>query len=164
MASEETNLDREKLILMLDELVRILDTVIFKRQGPLPRDLEGPIREAWVDFNDNHRERVFNAVREMNVDALAHAGLTGVQLEVKRRGFFAASERWRRRRNVKQTGLFGARRRYWRSLVLKELQNALGWGNIWLRSLTSVIKVSEILVEMKEVVEKALDMTNEEEK
>jgi hypothetical protein len=164
VAYEETNVrDRETLFRMLLELIRILNAVILERQASLPRELEESILEAWIDFHTNHRERVFNALREVNMNALANVGLTGVQLQVKERGFLTASERWWRRKQSNPPGFFGRSRRWWRRRVLKELQNALGWANIWLRSLTSVIQVSEILVEMKEVVEKALDMTNEDE-
>jgi hypothetical protein len=145
MADEEANLnDRDKLISMLEELIRILNAVILEQAAPLPGELAEPIRAAWLDFDENYRNRVFAALREVSMEELEAVGLTGVQLEVKRVGFWGASGRW------------------WRKRILKELQNVLGWANIWLKSLKGILKVSEILVELKEVVEKALDMINEE--
>ena len=145
MSDETVNLpDREKLTVMLRELIRILDLVILENLVPLREDLRPAIKAAWLDFRERHEQSILVQVREAPLESLEIAGLTGTQLEVKRRGFFSAVNR------------------FWERAILRELQNVLGWANIWLRSLTAVVSVNEILVELKEVVEKALENLNEE--
>jgi hypothetical protein len=159
MAENETNLsDRQELFRMLRELIRILDLVIYERYARIPEELLQPLRVAWDDFHERHQNRIFKALeaapefdnelsgeqRERGLMSLEGVGLTGPHLQVKSLGFWNASRRYILRR------------------ALKELQNFLGWADIWLESLTKVIKVSEILVELKKVIEKALDMLNEE--
>jgi hypothetical protein len=156
--NESISNNRQELFALLRELIQILDGVIYENNPPLPVDLRGPMREAWADFHERHQNRIFAALevapeydeqltaadRELGRMSLEGVGLTGPHLLVKSRGFR------------------GATRRYILHRVLKELQNLLAWGDIWLESLTRVIQVSEILVELKQVIEKALDMLNEE--
>ena len=156
--NESSFRDRQELFRMLRELIRILDLLIYERAARIPEELEEPLRVAWTDFHERHSNRIFNALetapaldselsesdRERGRMSLEGVGLTGAHLEVKSRGFWGASRRYFLRRG------------------LKELQNLLGWADIWLESLTSVIHVSDILVELKQVIEKALEMSNEE--
>ena len=159
MAENESNLsDRQQLFKMLRELINILDLVIYERTPPLSPEIQEPLRDAWADFHERHESAIFNALetapefdeeltetdRERGRLSLEGVGLTGPHLRVKANGFW------------------GAGRRYVLRRALKELQNLLGWADIWLESLTKVIHVSEILVELKQVIEKALDMLNEE--
>lgn len=154
MADDESNLNsREELVAMLRELIRILDLVIYEQAVPLPQDLQETIHTAWDNFHERHQDRIFAALeaapqfdeelsesdRERGQMSLEGVGLTSPHLQMKSRGFWGAR------------GRFIARR------ALKELQSLLGWADIWLESLTSVITVSEILVELKKVIEKALE-------
>jgi len=99
---------------------------------------------AWSDFRKQHERDVLVAIENADKIDLAAAGLTDNNLELKFRGFRSA-----RKRFIVRGGL-------------KALKEALGWANVWLPSLTSVIKVSEILKEIKEAIEKALGYLDRE--
>jgi len=148
MAENETNLDdRAQLFEMLRHLIYVLDLIIREREQELPEDLREPLERAWTDFRERHEGRIYNALETVPLTieeakgrrSLEAVGLTGPHLEVKARGFWGAS------------------RRYFAKRALEELQDLLAWADIWLESLSSAIGVSEILVELKKVVEKALD-------
>ena len=148
MADNETNLnDRAQLFEMLRHLIYVLDLIIREREHELPEELREPLERAWIDFRERHESRIYNALETIPLTieeggrgpSLESVGLTGPHLEVKSRGFWGTS------------------RRYFAKRALEELQDFLAWADIWLESLSSAIGVSEILVELKKVVEKALD-------
>ena len=130
--------DLDKLTAMTNSLVQILDSVVTAREVLFPQELREPIELSWSEFNERHREAILDAIRAADDNDLASAGLTASNLELKFRGFRSA-----RKRFIVRGGL-------------KALKEALGWANVWLPSLTSVIKVSEILKEIKEAIEKVL--------
>jgi hypothetical protein len=153
MADNESNLnDRQKLFSMLRHLIEVLDAIILEREVEIPEDLREPLERAWRDFHERHEARIFNALEvapltdadSRGTISLEAVGLTGPHLEVKSRGFWNASKR------------------YFEHRVLKALLDFLRWADIWLESLKSVIPVSDILVELKKVIEEALGMSKEE--
>ncbi|MBI2871138.1 MAG: hypothetical protein HYY14_05440 [Candidatus Omnitrophica bacterium] len=132
--------DREDLADAVEELGAVLKNVVFDRPHLVLADVLGELREAWERASAAVRS-VVTSLRAGGLDLeekLATAGLLGSSLRAKLRGFKAALARWRA----------GA--------TTGTLLRVLGWGNVFLGSLASVLPGAEVLKEYKEAVEQSV--------
>ena len=123
----------------LKEVEELIDHSLEQRATLIPRDLQSPFVDAWPDAKESLRTMRRELLTIYNIDErLTRAGLTGPQLALKLIGFqralAALHDNWERR----------------------PLWRTLGWANIILGSLASVLPGGEAIKEYKEALERAV--------
>lgn len=141
--------DDQTLVDFLDSLQGLLSGCV--RGEPfriLPEHLMTSAKIAWDEVQQiaKHTRDWLIALRQVSETsieaALSMVGLTGEQLQLKLKGYFAAVARGYRR--VLNS-------------YIRWLKECLRWANIILGSLSKVFAACEPLKEFKEVIEAALD-------
>lgn len=137
--------DQTDLRDFLDETEALLTEIIDRRSEFIPGELQPYFVDAWPEV----RASISTAkgdlfTRSVVADRLPSAGLSGKQLALKLVAF---------RRSVDALKLGGWSRRL--------LKRVLGWLNIILGSLASVLPGVDAIKEFKEAIENALDEKEE---
>jgi hypothetical protein len=130
--------DRDRLCVFIDDVVYVLDETVKAQNILFPDSFRANLNDAWGNVS-SRIDQIKNDIRNTNTTTdrqLEAAGLTGAQLNLKLDGFGAAFGNWK----VKAG--------------LKLLRRVLSWANVILGSLSFV---AEVLKEIKEAIEKALE-------
>jgi len=132
--------EQDRLSEFLQQVERLLFSIVADGIGVLPPHLQEPARNAWHDV----QSRLSDLQEQLKLDEglrprLAVAGLTGANLDFKLRGFDHA------------------RRRYSATPVPRWLKPVLKWINILLGSLATVMPGAELVKEYKDAIEQGID-------
>jgi hypothetical protein len=135
--------DRRALANFLSEVQVLLGDTVADPSTWFPTELHEPLQSAWEELKPSFdlAGRYLAEPPDANLleAELAHVGLTGGQLLLKRTGWERARDAFRER------------------FTRRALRRALGWANIILGSLAGIIPGGDAIKEYKEVVEQAVE-------
>ena len=136
--------DRDKLADFVVGTKDILQQVVEWRELLFREELRQPIADAWNELGSAFEEVTKGLVEGegeelVSDDALRRIGLTGMQLELKLRGFNSAWDKFKQ----------------WGSIKL--LKKLLDWIDIILGSLASVIPGADAIEEFKDSAKQGIE-------
>lgn len=135
--------DRRSLVNFVSEVQELLGNTVADPSRWFPTELHEPLQSAWEEvtpsFDMAGRYLTEPPDASLLEAQLAHVGLTGGQLRLKRTGWERARDAFRER------------------FTKRALGRALGWANIILGSLAGLIPGGDAIKEYKEAVEQAVE-------